>query len=549
MKPNSDVMDRIVYDLASAINTPRALSVWLCWKYNQSALLELPMTDFARTDTETVKLEYFIWSYLQKYKGLNTGIDLRGAALEKWLASEVQCSLTNRRFLPSALRGISPRAHVLLFAAQRKIASILGNYDPSQVDMECKWASGASFDIPLRDAKPDIKMTRTLSVTTRALPYLRRAIERDPHWYAAVTGLVPDGEYCVLPSLFNIVRGSRFLTVPKSAKTDRCIAAEPTGNGFLQQGLHAYMRRRLKRFGVDLDNQNRNQSAAASAYTDQLATLDLSAASDSISRELVFNLLPIDWALLMDDLRSPETRVDKTWVKTEKFVSMGNAFCFELETLIFYALARAVCGENCTVEVYGDDIIVPAAHAQELIELLNICGFTINVSKSYTSGYFYESCGEHYHRGSRITPVYQKEPPAIPSERVRLHNRLVRFGLTLPQDSPLARRIRKLSKWMISTHPDRLVPRIPYGVQADDGYLVDPLRLLQSYDKNHGFRCRVLVWRVGFKPPRNESALYAYKLRRPGYMNSLTTGHGAHEARGRWVYKTRWIPESDTLLV
>lgn len=544
--PNSDVLSRIVYGLASSIDTPRSLAVWLCFKHDHEALLQLPRTDLADDDTLKVQLDYFITEYLSKYKELNTSYDLRAVALEKWYASESQCRDTNKRFR-TELRDFSSRVSATLFVAQRKIASILGRFDLYLASTECKWANGATYDIPMRDAAPDTKMTRTISVTSQALPYLRTAIEHDPHWFYALSGIFPDGEYCILPNCVKIVRGSRFLTVPKNAKTDRCIAAEPTGNSFLQQGLHNYMVRRLKRFGVDLSNQERNQQAAQAAYTAGLATLDLSSASDTVSRELVYHLLPLDWAFYMDSLRSPETRVDKTWIRTEKFASMGNAFCFELETLIFYALARAVCGENSTVEVYGDDIIVPAVHYEELVTLLNICGFSVNMSKSYASGYFYESCGEHYHKGSRITPPYQKEPLRHPSELVRAHNRLVRYGDRLPM-CPLKKRIHQLSKWMLSTHPDRHVPLIPKGVEGDDGYLVHPFKLLRAYNKNHGFKCRVLVWSTLLKDATSECALYAYKLRRPSFQNSLASGASARVVGGRWVYKTRWVPESDAVL-
>lgn len=541
---HSDVMDRIVYDLCSAVDTPRSLSAWLCYKHNHLELLQLPGADFASNDTTSVMEEYLVLSYLSKYIGLSTGLNLREVALEKWFASERSCKSTNALFTPSELRGISPRVSALLFKAQRKIASIMGRFSTVASLHDCKWATGATFDLKRGEAFVGHKMTRTISVTESALPYLRKVIEHDPHWFATISGVVPDGEFCVLPCNFTVTRGSRFLTVPKSAKTDRCIAAEPTGNSFLQQGLHAYMRRRLKRFGVDLDNQARNQQRASDAYNCGFATLDLSAASDSISRNLVFHLFPIDWALLMDSLRSPETRLNGEWIRTEKFVSMGNAFCFELESLIFYALALAVCGEDSVIEVYGDDIIVEQQYASELIELLGVCGFSINVSKSYTQGNFYESCGEHYHRGKQITPIYQKALVIESSERVRAHNRLVRLGLRLPEGR-LRRRIRKLSKWLISNHPDPITPLVPYGTPGDDGYLVHPLTLLSVYDKNHGFRCRVLVSSPAYKTVEKECAYYAYKLRRFSFQNSKGTGHCYNAVEGPYRYKRRWVSESD----
>lgn len=571
-EPNSDVMDRIVFDLCSAINTPGSLSTWLCYKHDHRALLELPEVDFATDDTNLLRQEYMIRSYLKKYKGLSTGYNLRDVALEKWFASEKCCALTNFRFHRSQLRALCSdklpvaRVGALLFKAQRKIAEILGPFSEEVLLSNCKWGSGATFDLRKEVARhTDIKMSKPISVTASALHYLRKVVDADAHWFHAITGVLPDGPFCTTKQFYHLVRGSRFLTVPKSAKTDRCIAAEPTGNGFLQQGTHLYMRRRLKRFGIDLGNQTRNQELARLAQALRLATLDLSAASDSISTELVYHLLPYEWASWLDMLRSPETRVNKTWLKTEKFSSMGNATTFELESLIFYALAWAVGEEDSTVSIYGDDIIVESTYAQELKSLLEICGFKLNDDKSFLEGNFYESCGKHYHKGLAVTPPYQKEIVDSSSERVRAHNRLVRFGLALP-NSPLKSRIRKLSKWMISTHPDREVPKIPYGVEGDDGYLVDPLTLLKVYNKNHGFNCRVLVYVPKYISARNESASYAYKLRRMQFnrryiadesaffietheTNPLRTGKCKNVVDGHYVYKTRWVSESDIQLI
>lgn len=549
-EPHSDVLGRVVYDLASSINSPRSLAVWLCFKHDQSELLQLGQTDPATNDTRGFALDYFITEYLSKYKGLKTNVDLDAVALEKWLASEEACRITNSNFRDRAFGvNTSPRAEALLFRAQRQICKILGRVE-NVTDALSRWSNGATYDIRKKDAAPDNKMIRPISVTGRASKYLAKVLNSDPHWMEALSGYHPDGPYCAIPSTMKIVRGAKYETVPKSAKTNRVIASEPTGNAFLQQAVHNYMRSRLKRYGVDLSNQERNQSAARRAYKDLLATIDLSSASDTVSQELVWQLLPVQWVWLLDDLRSPEIELSKdNWVKVEKFSSMGNAFTFELESLIFYALACAVAGEDSTVEVYGDDIIVEQQYAAEVINLLVYCGFSVNTKKSYVSGNFFESCGEHFHRGTRVTPPYQKEELLSSHERVRAHNRLYRFGQAQPE-GPFKRRIRKLCKWMVSNHPDRQLPMIPEGVEGDDGYLVDPLRLISSYDKNHGFRCQVLTFSLRMSKARSESALYAYKLRHFGFQNTDPKGRcGSVVAkRGHWVYKTRWIPEADTNL-
>ena len=93
---------------------------------------------------------------------------------------------------------------------------------------------------------------------------------------------------------------------------------------------------------------------------------------------------------------------------------MGNAFTFELETLIFWCLTRAVVEElqlsqNGRVFAYGDDIICPTEAVPLLYKVLDFCGFTVNTEKSFTSGPFRESCGGDYFLGFDIRPYYVKK--------------------------------------------------------------------------------------------------------------------------------------------
>lgn len=537
---NSDVLASVVQRLCEHLATPRSLSVWLCYKYNQEALVELPMPDTAVDDTSEFAKDYFVTEYLSKYVGLKLSRNLRQVALDSWRATEVLCAQTNVRLRdPNSVNNLDG-AEALIFRAQRKISKVLGPLDVPRVLEDCRWGPGATQDLRKSRATLDKKILETISVTARALPYLRAVLESDIHWAGARIGTIPSGHYSMLSSNFNIVRGSRFLTVPKNAKTDRSIAAEPTGNSFLQQGVHQYMRDRLKRFGVNLDDQSINQRAARGAYHRRLSTLDLSAASDSITTELVFLLLPIDWALLLDALRSHETEVDGRWVRTEKFASMGNAFCFELETLIFWAISSSVASNQeriNEISVYGDDIIVPREGYDDTVRALEFFGFKTNLKKSYKEGNFFESCGKHYHKGIDVTPVYQKAELNHPSELIRAHNRLIRLqarGVGISRAC--------LSK-LTSAYPLQPFPRVPYGVSEDGGFL-RPLHEFEV-DPNRGFRCHVLdyVTRIA---PVNEAAVYAYKLRHRAFRNPTPSGHAGLSVEGKWRTKVRWVPELAT---
>jgi len=555
-RTNSDVMVPVVQALCESIGTPRALSVWLCFKYNQRALLELPATDPATNDTRAFLLDYFITEYLSKYKGLKAGIKTRDVAVSKWRLAEQKCYETNLRFRGYQLRPFTGRVEALLYRAQRKIAAVLGSLNVGHVLSDCRWGPGATFDLRRSVATPDNKISRAITVTAAALPYLRAVVESDPHWASVFLGCIPEGRFSLLPSCFEVVKGSRISAVAKNAKTDRIIAVEPTGNSFLQQGVHKYMRRRLMRFGIDLDDQSINNRLAQEAYTRELSTLDLSAASDTISRELVYHLLPLDWSMFLDSLRSPATLVDEGWVHTEKFASMGNAFCFELETLIFWALASSVESESGSVSpfvsVYGDDIIVSRWAFDSVVEILQFAGFEVNSKKSFKDGNFFESCGKHYHRGVEVTPAYQKEILNHPSELIRAHNRLIRLELrSLTYDY-----FRKATKRLCYSYPLRPFPRLPIGSQDDGGFL----RPLSDFllDKNHGFRCHVLAF-VPKVTPGREDALYAYYLRRRSQPRNETSfegltplnpdprGYAGNVTEGTWRTKVRWVPEASVL--
>jgi len=197
--------------------------------------------------------------------------------------------------------------------------------------------------------------------------------------------------------------------VPKTAKTHRTIAVEPLLTLLVQKGIGTAMRKRLARVGVDLTDQTFNQRLAreGSADPDSFVTIDLESASDSVSRGLVAALLPPDWYDLLDRNRSRNFLLDGVVYPYSKFCSMGNDFCFPLETLLFAAATQAADAGQLgrDVAVYGDDIIVRARYAERLLQLLSICGFTVNKRKTCLHGSFRESCGADWFGGEDVRPM------------------------------------------------------------------------------------------------------------------------------------------------
>jgi hypothetical protein len=214
--------------------------------------------------------------------------------------------------------------------------------------------------------------------------------------------------------------------VPKNWKTDRSVMTEPVLNGLYQLAFGDYITDRLAQFGLNLRDQTRNQRLALEgSLRGTYATVDLSSASDTIAYELVYDLLPLDWAHALARGRTGHCLYKGIRLTLGKFSSMGNGYTFPLESLIFWSLACAVCSADETVNVYGDDIIVPTHRYDELYELLRVCGFTVNREKSYHTGPFRESCGKDYFGGIDVRPFYQKELVS-PRTLFVLHNYYVR---------------------------------------------------------------------------------------------------------------------------
>lgn len=349
-------------------------------------------------------------AFFSKNASLPLGIKTEEVALRKFLESESQCEATNMAFrnrsLPFSQGG---RDASLIFRVQRKIAGILGPL-PGFTQFDFGFGPGANVGLS-RFTSVRRKISAAPTCSAGAWKYLSVLQECFPSWQELLHAVPCDyGKYA---------------SVPKSATTDRSILVEPLINSFLQKGVGAYIRDRLARCGVNLNDQKINQDRARKgSLTGDIATLDLAAASDTISREVVAELLPIDWWLLMEDLRSKYALLpDGRKIVLQKFSSMGNGFTFELESLIFYAICSVISDDRVTV--YGDDITCASKDVPAIIAGLEHFGFSVNTDKSFWSGPFRESCGSDFFEGCMVRPVFVKGLLSV-KELFRLHNFFVR---------------------------------------------------------------------------------------------------------------------------
>lgn len=367
----------------------------------------------------SVKTDYLKEQVFSKYVSRDTDPPAlrKQRALTKWLATEAVNEETALRLLTTHEEyNILPRVPYRSFmrVCRDLIQEVLGGeLPPSDVTLG-SFSGGASTSRPRTSSQPANKYYGKAHVTAAAQDAFSRLVASEvPGWLTAQSS-------CDLR--VQDVPGNVMFTVPKKTDIDRVAAKEPDLNMYMQKGVGDHIRRRLMRSNINLNDQSINRSLALRGSIDgSLATLDLSSASDSVTRTLVLELLPVNWFVLLDSLRSPETRllqpegsnITGALHRNEMFSSMGNGFTFELESLLFFAIVKTTCiltGTPGIVSVYGDDIILPTEVANLAISVLKHFGFQVNPEKSFVDGPFRESCGGHYHNGIDITPFYVKAP-------------------------------------------------------------------------------------------------------------------------------------------
>jgi len=358
---------------------------------------------------------------VKKYPFPKQELDLRPQenAVKAFLTAEKRCGLMNRKFRYLNLHRSRDKYVGEAKVARSWIRSVLSS-SPNYGDIfnESDFGSGASVGVHGNATHVVAKLMREKwSVTPGAIHHAYGALSHNAQFHEILMerrgGLVCYDQvrsFTEYTRRMHVVMGNKISFVPKTAKTHRTIAVEPLLNGLVQKGIDQVMRRKLLRFGLDLSDQTLNQRFACEGSTndteDGFVSIDLKAASDSISHELVRYLLPDDWYRLLQRTRSHHYSLDKVVRPYEKFCSMGNGFCFPLETLLFAAACVATGAGRPGVDftVYGDDILVRKKYATQLLLLLKHWGFKYNPEKTFIEGPFRESCGADWFGGEDVRP-------------------------------------------------------------------------------------------------------------------------------------------------
>lgn len=246
-----------------------------------------------------------------------------------------------------------------------------------------------------------------------SLSKLRTLIEAsglpEPLFLRELVSLTSDTSFCP----------SQLMDVPKTWKKRRLIAIEDATRMFfakgVQAGLYAAIKQhRLLKTVINLEDASKNCEAARwGSLTGQYATVDLSAASDSIGVVFVQELFGEDsrlWRILRYARPNEIAVPGRGVVKNNIFATMGNAVCFPILTLVVTLIlfeAHLICKvRRSSPRVYGDDAVCEEQVTETFIRLLEGYGFTVNRRKTFAHESVYrESCGGEYLRGHDITPL------------------------------------------------------------------------------------------------------------------------------------------------
>lgn len=435
------------------------------------------------TSLEAARGSLLLRELFSKYDDGKPSPEKSSTTWKRFHEAEGLCQQTNQRFYGTA------HGDPFWVCVRRRLWDALGKFDWDECAKHFSHGPGSTTRLPKAECWSAYKYSGIPESTSGNAGLATCAIRMVPLWNQSVQ---MSAEALGVTGLVSVVPGNSIIAVPKNYKTDRTIAKEPCMNVYIQKGIGRAIRKRLTRVGVDLNDQTRNQRAAlAGSITGELATVDLSMASDTLSYEVVSWLLPNDWWYALEQCRSPVgVLASGEIVNYQKFSSMGNGYTFELESLIFWAICQQVCRPNInetemSVCVFGDDLIIPSIHYEALVERLAQAGFTPNLKKSFASGPYRESCGKHYFQGSDITPFYVRKPVQELDRLFLVHNNVYRWGQRTEVDViPLLKQLKELApaKWRS--------PRLPDGY--GDGAFIGAVDELQMDSHPYGWE----YWQV-----------------------------------------------------
>lgn len=304
----------------------------------------------------------------------------------------------------------------LVLQRAREIAKrILGRYDPDWTFEASRFGKKSSIGCPLSLAYIDKKLSDVGAFTgsTQCSKwFVEEYLPGDPLLTRIVSPLLKSKACDLEHDSLNLVE------VPKSWKILRGITPLTLLALFYSYGVGDQVEDRLREVGLDIRrlqgkhrklvkrfSRRRNDDTIGGSH----ATVDLQAASQSLTSVLLNQVLPREWYNACKKTFCRQLIVGDAETYTSSVLPMGNGLTFPVETLVFYCLTKAI-GELTHTEgiysVYGDDLIYPSKLHPYVARIFPDIGLRINADKSFVRAPFRESCGSDFYRGADVRPFF-----------------------------------------------------------------------------------------------------------------------------------------------
>ena len=327
---------------------------------------------------QEVQLENLFKRYRFK-NDLHNDRDLSSLTLEKFANLQRGLATISRE-------AISQSTFMVVQRARGIIKTILT--EPPNPDRIGRFSTRATVGCPASDAYLDHKLAGPITGTREHLRWFDEELHSDPLLKTILEKCAPPGG-----PLFTEVDSLPLIGVPKSFKSERLIQPNTLVGSLYTDWLGKLIVLALRRAGIDLRYLQERHRVLARRYsrTRAYVTADMSAASESYLSWLLNMLLPRVWykAVARGRAKSYDSKSGKQYYFS--FMAMGIGFTFPLQTLLFYALLRAIrelLGIDGFESVFGDDLIYDRRIHPIVERIFSQLGFTLNKDKTFVESFF-----------------------------------------------------------------------------------------------------------------------------------------------------------------